>query len=549
MNSEEEESDIEAVSDTYFGENIDKDGGNNADSVIQPVDKETSHDPFNIYDILNKQKKDVEVNGSDSNIPFPPGFTPIQSNLKAAEQVKNSVLNQSPRNYSGCSSRILENSHKVDDHLITVNHGKCLSQKEGGIYIGGLRRSDQGSKAKKDWIRELNIKNKVAFCTIQETKMDTITDMEVKYLWGNSNFDFIFSEALGFSGGILCVWDNNMFRKEHHIISDNFVALYGTWSSNKMKILRKSVYAPHAGSYKHMLWSYLDLLISRWNGECIVMGDFNEVRTIFLDKHLSDHRPILLREILKKEIRVFVVNQRKNKEGRVKDIKAKLSNIDKKLDQEGVNEDILASRMECMNFLFESKAAETLDFMQKAKIKWTVEGGENFKFFHGMVNRKRANLAVKGIMIDGAWVDDPREVKNEVRDHFASRFQDPGFCPGKINFIFPKRLHSEQAAELKVHITRDEIQNAVWCCGENKSLGPDGFSFEFFCKFWQVVGLDFCMAVEWFFDNAFFPIGCNSSFIALISKSLDPKVVSDFRPISLIGCIYKVITKILQSRL
>ncbi|PWA75321.1 hypothetical protein CTI12_AA243760 [Artemisia annua] len=96
LNSGEEESDIEAVSDTYFGENIEKDGGNNVDSVSQPVDKETSHDPFNIYDLLNKQKKDAEVNGSDSSIPFPPGFTPPQFNTKAAEQVKNSVLNHSP---------------------------------------------------------------------------------------------------------------------------------------------------------------------------------------------------------------------------------------------------------------------------------------------------------------------------------------------------------------------------------------------------------------------------------------------------------------------
>nr|GEW44185.1 hypothetical protein [Tanacetum cinerariifolium] len=202
-----------------------------------------------------------------------------------------------------------------------------------------------------------------------------------------------------------------------------------------------------------------------------------------------------------------------------------------------------------MNFLFESKAAETRDFMQKAKIKWAVEGDENSKFFHGMVNRKRTNLAVKGIMIDGVWVDEPKRVKNEFRDYFATRFQDPGICQGKINFLFPKRLCLEQAADLELPITRDKIRNAIWSCGENKSPGPDGFSFEFFRKFWHVVGSDFCTAVEWFFDHASFHIGCNSSFIALILKSLEPKIVGDFRPISLIGSVYKVITKILQSRL
>ncbi|GJV65694.1 RNA-directed DNA polymerase, eukaryota [Tanacetum coccineum] len=55
---------------------------------------------------------------------------------------------------------------------------------------------------------------------------------------------------------------------------------------------------------------------------------------------------------------------------------------------------------------------------------------------------------------------------------------------------------------------------------------------------------------NYFFDHIInFAIGCNSSFVALIPKVLDPKVVSDYRPISLIGSLYKVVTKILASRL
>ncbi|GJR39300.1 RNA-directed DNA polymerase, eukaryota [Tanacetum coccineum] len=42
---------------------------------------------------------------------------------------------------------------------------------------------------------------------------------------------------------------------------------------------------------------------------------------------------------------------------------------------------------------------------------------------------------------------------------------------------------------------------------------------------------------------------CNASFIALIPKVTDTKFVTDFRPISLIGCVYKVVTKILANRL
>nr|GEZ57022.1 RNA-directed DNA polymerase, eukaryota [Tanacetum cinerariifolium] len=186
--------------------------------------------------------------------------------------------------------------------------------------------------------------------------MDSISDMDVKLLWGNYSFDHVFSEAVGNSGGILCTWDSNVFHKEQHIISDNFVALYGTWNHNKAKLLMISIYAPLSATGKRSLWSYIMSLITRWNGDCMVMGDFNEFKCmedrmgsvfnvqganefnnfisnsglvevqlegylftwshssatkmkglvslfphisgICLDRHLSDHRPILLREVI-----------------------------------------------------------------------------------------------------------------------------------------------------------------------------------------------------------------------------------------------------------
>nr|GEU38226.1 RNA-directed DNA polymerase, eukaryota [Tanacetum cinerariifolium] len=107
----------------------------------------------------------------------------------------------------------------------------------------------------------------------------------------------------------------------------------------------------------------------------------------------------------------------------------------------------------------------------------------------------------------------------------------------------------EQTNDLEKDVSTDEIRKAAWDCGENKSLGPDGYTFEFFQKFWSLVGPNFCKAIQWYFDHSNFPRGCNSSFIALILKVPDVKFVSDFRPISLIGSMYKVITKILTNRL
>ncbi|GKC35252.1 RNA-directed DNA polymerase, eukaryota, partial [Tanacetum coccineum] len=325
---------------------------------------------------------------------------------------------------------------------------------------------------------------------------------------------------------------------------------------------------------------------------------FPHTSAVCLDRHLSDHRPILLREFntdygatpfrlfhswfdfqgfddmitqtwnsinlndsnamvrfkkklqaLKKVIRLWIGNYKRNQMNRTTEIKIKLKDIDKLLDQLGANDDLLSVRSELLKQYHDIHSVETRESIQKAKIKWAVEGDENSKFFHGMINRKRANLAVKGVMIDGEWVDDPSKVKDEFRDYFASRFCDPGIRHGVINFNFPNRLNIDQSGELEAPISRDEIRRAVWDCGENKSPGPDGFTFEFFRKFWNIVGPDLCLAVEWFFHHASFPVGCNSSFIALIPKTLNPKSVGEYRPISLIGSIYKIVTKILANRL
>ncbi|GKD80871.1 hypothetical protein Tco_1347710, partial [Tanacetum coccineum] len=103
--------------------------------------------------------------------------------------------------------------------------------------------------------------------------------------------------------------------------------------------------------------------------------------------------------------------------------------------------------------------------------------------------------------------------------------------------------------DLECDVTFDEIKKAVWDCGTNKSPGPDGFSFDFIRTFWDILKHDFVNAIREFFISSKFPPGCNSSFIALIPKKHDAKFVKDYRPISLIGCFYKIVYKILANRL
>ena len=57
------------------------------------------------------------------------------------------------------------------------------------------------------------------------------------------------------------------------------------------------------------------------------------------------------------------------------------------------------------------------------------------------------------------------------------------------------------------------------------------------------------MAVKDFALNGHWPRGSNASFLCLIPKVENPQQLGEFRPISLVGCLYKIIFKALSLRL
>jgi len=66
----------------------------------------------------------------------------------------------------------------------------------------------------------------------------------------------------------------------------------------------------------------------------------------------------------------------------------------------------------------------------------------------------------------------------------------------------------------------------------------------------QDISLKVVLAVHSFDESGFIPKGCNASFITLLPKKSCLVTLNDYRPISLVGCLYKkIIAKILANRL
>ncbi|KHN19104.1 Retrovirus-related Pol polyprotein LINE-1, partial [Glycine soja] len=112
-----------------------------------------------------------------------------------------------------------------------------------------------------------------------------------------------------------------------------------------------------------------------------------------------------------------------------------------------------------------------------------------------------------------------------------------------------RTIDQQQNSLLGAPFQEIEIQNAVGECGSDKSPCPDGFNFRFIKQFWDILKPDILRYIHEFHANGAIPRGCNASFIALIPKRSEPQHLGEYRPISLIGCMYKIVAKLLANRI
>ncbi|KAJ9565840.1 hypothetical protein OSB04_001806 [Centaurea solstitialis] len=186
---------------------------------------------------------------------------------------------------------------------------------------------------------------------------------------------------------------------------------------------------------------------------------------------------------------------------------------------------------------------------QRAKLKWAKEGDENSKLFHAASKLRERRNRIQGLNIQGSWSENPEDIKKYVFEFFKKKFENTNHVGAKLKMEKIKKVSVEEALWLERKFTEDEVWGALKDCGGHKSPGPDGFSITFLKKFWELIKGDLMAALDWFWEEEQLSKGCNSSFVTLIPKNTNPIGLNDFRPISLVGILYKVISKVLAERM
>jgi hypothetical protein len=107
----------------------------------------------------------------------------------------------------------------------------------------------------------------------------------------------------------------------------------------------------------------------------------------------------------------------------------------------------------------------------------------------------------------------------------------------------------EEASRLELPFEEREFLEVVKGKNTDYVLGPDGFPMAFFQDFWDVIKSDIMGVFYDFHAHNKFVESLNASFIALIPKTPGAIDLIDFRPISLVSGVYKIIAKVFANRM
>ncbi|GJT89350.1 RNA-directed DNA polymerase, eukaryota, reverse transcriptase zinc-binding domain protein [Tanacetum coccineum] len=555
------------------------------DTCSKPPGFETLIKEDALPDEKSNEVKDSKCNGNnvnpkketeksvDSNGSIPPGFDNFVTGAIGTSPFYKSRSSKCSTSFGNCKSKIRKGFSFINEINKMIEVGGAL-----GYDVKGCKRS---------------FRKMINGMGIQETKMTKLELFKLKSMWGNFTFDYECSMARGRFGGLVTIWDPNVFSKSQIWCSDNFIIVEGKWLNATKNYYLINVYDPQQQPDKANLWESLRIFIQQHDGHFILFGDLNEVRCederfgssfsssdamIFnsfiqdvglidlsmggkmytwmnkigsklskldrflvldgvltdhphlqatvLDKLWSDHNPILLHckffdfgptpfklfhswfdrngfddvvkeawnsysyegngsiltfhkklRGLKSHLKLWYSRTKESEQSTKRNILLSLRTLEEKIDAGCVNDEDRDLRVNKLLELESLDKLESVDLIQKARLKWDVEGDKNSKFFHGIINSKRKSRMINGILHEGEWITDPIAIKSALLNFFKVKFSRHDTSVTFPPIVASKRLSDYDVIFLDSMVSLEEIKSAVWDCSSQKASGPMGFRF------------------------------------------------------------------------
>jgi exonuclease III len=268
-------------------------------------------------------------------------------------------------------------------------------------------------------------------------------------------------------------------------------------------------------------------------------------------------------DLVKMELRSSTVCFSKNKAKETRDNIKKhmttVNNLEKEINGEPTDEK-LKQYHEAKQFIEDYNNEKAQGVCIRSKADWAEHGEKNTKFFLNLEKRNHDMKCITKLIDDEQQVIDNADKILEYEEQF---YKD--LYSNKVQLVDP--TEREQAANTfkddtlpkisepdktlcEQPITMEEIGKALKQLENGKSPGSDGFTTDFYKFFWPDIKNTVLESFNHANQLGRLSIDQRRGIINLIpKKNKDPRLLKNWRPISLLNTDYKIITKALANRI
>ncbi|GKU98648.1 hypothetical protein SLEP1_g11622 [Rubroshorea leprosula] len=365
---------------------------------------------------------------------------------------------------------------------------------------------------------------------IQETELVDIPLVGRKFTWYQSN-------------------GNSMSRIDRFLLSEGWLT---KWSEARQWGLSRTVsdHCPILLKHKHIDWGPKPFkFFNAWFQQ---EGCMELVKEVWGSANIQGWAGFQLKEKLKltkEALKRWSKTLLPVIDAKIDKATTEIAQIDKKGEEVQLLEEEIIKRREDFLLLWESMKSKESMLQQKSRKAWLNLGDANTSFFHKCIKGRWRRNEMTSIQIKGTQILCASRMKEEIASFFEDIFKEEQWDRPKLEGVSFKQISQLENDHLVGAFSEEEIDAAVRECDSSKAPGPDGFNFGFVKNVWELIRVDVIRFLHEFHKNGKLVRGLNTSFIVLVPKVDSPQKIEEYRPISLIGVMYKILAKLLANRL
>lgn len=269
-------------------------------------------------------------------------------------------------------------------------------------------------------------------------------------------------------------------------------------------------------------------------------------------------QPTVLWDWIKYKIRAFCIQYtiKRNRETRkiVSQLEARLKELAEEHDLTD-SEDVVLEVTSIKRELGEIAKLKATTALFRSKSRWAMLGEKPTAYFLGMEKRASKDKTIMSLKGEaGRVITNNKEILEEERKYFEKIFTED---PSSLDSVDDLPLEEDEVPTIsdmhRRHISQpftiQEFHAALKDMSKNKCPGTDGLTTEFYLHFWEILKVPFMNSISFSLTQGELSESQKIGVISLIpKKNLDRQLLSNWRPITLLNCDFKIFSKALARR-